>query len=478
MALPLPEMQQWFPDWDGSDSEGSVRSTIDEVADHPTDGEAFTNLPLPAHYAKNLAIFQEVLCDRETVTLPVMRRDVIGGGARKLRRPRGKKGKRKFSSQQEAEGSGGGEGDRILITKPTASGMGSRMLHPVAYRGLPSISTITELAEALNVPDWKEITDALHRHRFWPVAEMALQRFRSTPLDADETVVNGRFTLLMATLGYALDLTCEDKAQRSFGIGGILARQEYAFRGRSDTPYVVQGRAAPSCVAHGGATTARNEGGCTRLESAMVLTCEFKTAQTFPYGRVWYHGSRGLQLLGSLWSGWLLNAYAPALLLSPQQFKLLLVRDSADISCACASADWKNEGILGLTVHQFPSGYESGKTSSREFLEMLVIILSATSAEELRHPTVDGTSAEGLRTPTKDRGGNAPDGRDGGLKVTPDNRHPPSSRKPPPRRSERGGKNDGKQAANCVWIVEPHVLEDLERAEAQRCGMSEGELTL
>jgi hypothetical protein len=99
------------------------------------------------------------------------------------------------------------------------------------------------------------------------------------------------------------------------------------------------------------------------LESAVVLTCEFKTAQAFPYGWILYHGNRGLQLLGSLWSGWLLDAYASALPLSPQQFKRLLMRNLAEILCACASADWTKKDIMGLTLHQFPSGYQSGKTS-------------------------------------------------------------------------------------------------------------------
>jgi hypothetical protein len=87
--------------------------------------------------------------------------------------------------------------------------------------------------------------------------------------------------------------------------------------------------------------------------------------------------------------------------------------------------------------------HDSGKTGLREFLEMLVVNLSATSAEELRHPTRGGTSADELRIPMKDRGGNARDGRESGLEVTQNNSYPPSSRRLPPRRSERGGKNDG-----------------------------------
>jgi hypothetical protein len=225
---------------------------------------------------------------------------------------------------------------------------------------------------------------------------MALRKLRTTPLDEDETVVNCRFTYLMIILGRALALICNPKSQRSFGVGGILAGPKYAYRGKSDTPYEVEGRAAMSCAAHGGATTAKHEGKLARPESATVLTCAFKTAQTFPYERVWYHGSRGLQLLGGLWSGGVRNPHAPALLLSQQQFKLLLVRNPGDISCACASSDWKNEGIMGLTVHQFPAKYASGNTSDPEFLDMLVVILSATSAAELDNPTASGPSAEVL----------------------------------------------------------------------------------
>jgi hypothetical protein len=330
------------------------------------------------------------------------------------------------------------------MTKPIAAGMDSRVLHPSAYRDLSCISTINELAKALNVPDWKERREALRTHMLWPGVEMALWQFRRTPLDEDETVVNCRSSSLMLNLGYALDLTCNPKSQRSFGVGGILAAPKYAYRGKSDTPYEVEGRAAMSCAAHGGARTAKHEGKLARPESAMVLTCEFKTAQGFPYERIWYHGSRGLQLLGGLWSGWVRNPCAPALLLSQQQFKLLLVRDQGAISCACASSDWENEGIMGLTVHQFPTGYDSGNTSDPEYLDMLVVILSATSAAELDHPTAARPSAEELHTPNRQGSGNSRSG----LNVTRNSRHLASSeRKPAPRRSERNRKNDGKQAS-------------------------------
>jgi hypothetical protein len=133
---------------------------------------------------------------------------------------------------------------------------------------------------------------------------------------------------------------------------------------------------------------------------------------------------------------------------------------------------------MGLTVHQFPTGYDSGNTSHPDFLDMLVVILSATSAAEHDHSTGAGPSAEELHTPTRQGSGNSRSG----LNVTRDSRHLASSeKKAAPRRSERNRKNDGKQASqpeHCVWIVEPHVIEELERAEAQISEVSEGDLTL
>jgi hypothetical protein len=105
-------------------------------------------------------------------------------------------------------------------------------------------------------------------------------------------------------------------------------------------------------------------------------------------------------------------------------------------------------------------------------------ILSATSAAELDHLTAAGPSAEELHTPTKQGSRNSRSG----LNAMPKNRHWASSeRKPAPRLSERNRKNDGKQASQpefCVYIMELHVTEELERVEAQRGEVSESDLTL
>jgi hypothetical protein len=151
------------------------------------------------------------------VAIPVMHQDVIGGGGRKSSRPPGRNNKRGVTSQLGTEGSGGEGGGRLLITKPTASGMNFRVLYPIACRGLPCISTITELAKSLNMPDWKEKPKALQKHKLCPVVEISLLKFCSTALDEGETLFNGSFARLMdvrhSPWGWGLQLNPVRRAQ-------------------------------------------------------------------------------------------------------------------------------------------------------------------------------------------------------------------------------------------------------------------------
>jgi hypothetical protein len=56
-----------------------------------------------------------------------------------------------------------------------------------------------------------------------------------------------------------------------------------------------------------------------------VLPAEFKTASTVPDQNLWYRETRGVQTATAKWSGCEANPGAPALLLSPHKFKLLLL---------------------------------------------------------------------------------------------------------------------------------------------------------
>jgi hypothetical protein len=364
---------------------------------------------------------------------------------------------RASSSEQDVAPSTVSEMEHILISSPSASGMRSLTLHPRAYRNLPNIASISDLAKALHVHDLRRKMRSLQKHPCWPVAERALVDFRNLSGTADESVVNSEFSHLMKTLSFTLGFKCSPDSQRRFGVGGILAESNYAYRGRSDTPFVVRERVTPLCPAHGinGRCKEVDESGLS--EGVTVLTCEFKTVESFPYGRVWYHGSRGHQVLGGLWSGWLRNPFAPALLLSPAQFKLFIVRNPGDRTCACARADWNNDGDIGLMVHQYPADYDSGVTTSYEFLQMLVLILSATTQEELHTPKRRLHKRGGIKYRQK-------------VTATPDSGDLPTVKKMSPRGS-RGDATEMRQPAfsegcstvgQTVWFVKPERLAELE----------------
>jgi hypothetical protein len=208
-------------------------------------------------------------------------------------------------------------------------------------------------------------------------------------------------------------------------------------------------------------------------QDVLVLSAEFKSAAAFPRTSTWYHGSRGLQALGALWSGWLTNPFAPAILLTPQNFKLLLVRDAENSECACTFRNEETEGRRNFAMYQFPSGYACGNTKSPEFIKMLVIsILAASPLDDVQS---EGDSAEEVECPS--------------LRVSLDPKHPPTPLRPRPRRSarirerqatvgepEQGG-NGHLANEHCtvpveighrnynVWFVGAEKLEELELAD-------------
>jgi hypothetical protein len=166
MELSLSEVQRWLPDCDGSDSEGSVHSTMDEVADHPPYEEPFANLSLTDYFERNLRRFPSasVLRSHGYQTRDATRRHWRRRA--KSEPAAGKKDATKSRKSARRRGLRWGR-RRSLITRPTASGMDSRVLHPSAYQDLPSIGTINELTKALNVPDWRERTKAPKKGCCW-----------------------------------------------------------------------------------------------------------------------------------------------------------------------------------------------------------------------------------------------------------------------------------------------------------------------
>jgi hypothetical protein len=372
MEEAVPPMQQWFPILSRSDSEHSTGSSGDEPDDDAPDVGGRSALSLDEHIERNHRHLKTFLKDSNTRTLSL----------------------RPCAAFDSTTASTSCWENRRLIVSPTASRMESLIMHPSSYRYLPGIETTSALAEAMGVKNWKQEVEALQRNIHWPLFNHALKSFRSIPDSADEVVVSSSFCPLIEILAFVLGVDFRLGPGRLFGVGGLLADKDYAIRGRTHSPYFVRDRMLPVCHDHGRTAQERmDDGQHTESDDVLVMTCEFKTGDGFPCGRVWYHGNRGLRALGGLWSGWLLNPYAPTILLSPRQFKLLLIRNKHDMRCACPNDKWESDGNTGLTVSVFPDGHFGGKTDSMAFVEILVIILLATLPTERIGP--EKRSSEG-----------------------------------------------------------------------------------
>jgi hypothetical protein len=170
--------------------------------------------------------------------------------------------------------------------------------------------------------------------------------------------------------------------------------------------------------------------------------------------------------------GW--RMHTPLHCCSPKHYKLLVVRNPRDTSCACASAEWKNEGRMGLDVHQFPPGYHSGSTDSPVFLEMLVLILLVT----LRAGETTASVDRDARTHVKVEGVAGQHTGSHRIDSTPNKNDPPSATKAPRRRSDRHVKDRARRARPAsrstrtpnMWFVPPDVLETIDIPDKRTAG--------
>jgi hypothetical protein len=92
-------------------------------------------------------------------------------------------------------------------------------------------------------------------------------------------------------------------SKRTFAVGGMLALPNFCVHGVTDSTYVLEGRRA-----------VHSRSGADQV--CMFLTAEFKTDASIPKQNLWYRGTRGVQTLASLWSGYEFNRRAPTLLAS------------------------------------------------------------------------------------------------------------------------------------------------------------------
>jgi hypothetical protein len=186
-----------------------------------------------------------------------------------------------------AEGS-----DVVLIRKPTASNLSHRLLNPFIYRNIQTAGTLDDLASLLDTPDDWEVR---YNH---VVADgriiRKLNRFSALADDAAESTIQSQFIGLVEVISVYLDIDLDTSSETKIIVGGILARYQFDLRSKTDPHFL-------------------NTSGLNLIAS------EAKTHRTFASGEMWYHGSRGIQVLSALYT-----FNCPTFLFTQRQWKLFV----------------------------------------------------------------------------------------------------------------------------------------------------------
>lgn len=182
--------------------------------------------------------------------------------------------------------------DVVLIRKPTASNMSHRLLNPFIYRNIRKVGTLNDLAALLHTPDdWEERYNQV-------VADgdiiQDMDDFRNLPDDTAESDIQWQFGGLVSAIARGLRVRIRPKSETKIIVGGILARYQYDLRSKTDPHFL--------------STSGRN-----------LIASEAKTHRTFAAGDMWYHASRGIQLLSALYA-----FNCPTFLFTQRQWKLFV----------------------------------------------------------------------------------------------------------------------------------------------------------
>jgi hypothetical protein len=180
----------------------------------------------------------------------------------------------------------------VLIRQPAASNMSHRLLNPFIYRNIRNAGTLNDLAAFLDTPDdWEERYNNVVDDGF---IGTLMENFRNLPDDTAESTIQVHFVGLVSVISGYLGILILPDTETKIIVGGILARYQYDLRSKTD-PHVLN-------------TSGRN-----------LIASEAKTHRTFGIGEMWYHQSRGIQVLSAMYA-----FNAPTFLFSHRQWKLFV----------------------------------------------------------------------------------------------------------------------------------------------------------
>ncbi|KAI8895107.1 hypothetical protein BC833DRAFT_623320 [Globomyces pollinis-pini] len=180
----------------------------------------------------------------------------------------------------------------VLIRKPTAPNMTHRLLNPFLYRNIKKVGNLNDLAALLDTPiDWEERYNNVVADGY--IVNM-IQRFRELPDDTAESDIKSEFIGLVICISLYLGIPISPRSETKIIVGGILARYQYDVRSKTDPHFLDVG-------------------------GKNLIACEAKTHRTFGLGEMWYHHSRGIQVLSALYA-----FNCPTFLFTQRQWKLFV----------------------------------------------------------------------------------------------------------------------------------------------------------
>ena len=182
--------------------------------------------------------------------------------------------------------------DAVLIRKPTASNLTHKLLNPFIYRNIQNVGTLNDLAALLDTPDDWEV-------RYNQIISdghiiTALNHFRNRSFETLEKVIQSSFIGLVSSIASRLCVDICQEIETPIIVGGILSKYEYDLRSNTDLHFL-------------------------NFSGVNLLASEVKTNATFALGDLWYHGSKGVQVLSALYA-----CNCPTFLLTNKQYKLFV----------------------------------------------------------------------------------------------------------------------------------------------------------
>ncbi|KAH6582181.1 hypothetical protein BASA60_002088 [Batrachochytrium salamandrivorans] len=157
---------------------------------------------------------------------------------------------------------------------------------------IQNVGTLDDLATLLDTPDDWEVRYNQIVDNGYIIDQM--NRFRNLPDDTLESYIQSGFSALVDLVAGGLLVRICAGSETKIIVGGILARYQYDLRSKTD-PHFLD-------------TEGRN-----------LIASEATTHHRFPPGEMWYHSSRGIQVLSAMYA-----FNCPTFLFTQKQWKLFV----------------------------------------------------------------------------------------------------------------------------------------------------------